>query len=167
MWKTKFFQENRKVIIFRRDSNFHSEYRRFFYYNWTNNLVKPKKLSQNCQEINVQQETIVLNQVIYKKERWIFSIVELSSKAILEPTKNSNFTFSHNRRSTNNLICYWIIWTKIISTVTKLFFCSNEAQAKRFHDIFETLDEADSENIRKQYNTLFCLCTKDLLMKTK
>jgi transcription-repair coupling factor (superfamily II helicase) len=27
-------------------------------------------------------------------------------------------------------------------------FCSNDAQAKRFHDIFETLDEANSENVR-------------------
>jgi transcription-repair coupling factor (superfamily II helicase) len=33
-------------------------------------------------------------------------------------------------------------------------FCSNDAQAKRFHDIFETLDEANSENIRKQYHTV-------------
>jgi transcription-repair coupling factor (superfamily II helicase) len=32
-------------------------------------------------------------------------------------------------------------------------FCSNEAQAKRFHDIFESLDETN-ENIRKQYNTI-------------
>jgi transcription-repair coupling factor (superfamily II helicase) len=30
-------------------------------------------------------------------------------------------------------------------------FCSNEAQAKRFHDIFESLDETNAENIRKQY----------------
>jgi transcription-repair coupling factor (superfamily II helicase) len=33
-------------------------------------------------------------------------------------------------------------------------FCSNDAQAKRFHDIFETLDEANSENVRKQYHTI-------------
>jgi transcription-repair coupling factor (superfamily II helicase) len=33
-------------------------------------------------------------------------------------------------------------------------FCSNEAQAKRFHDIFESLDETNAENIRKQYNTI-------------
>jgi transcription-repair coupling factor (superfamily II helicase) len=33
-------------------------------------------------------------------------------------------------------------------------FCSNDAQAKRFHDIFETLDEANSENVRKQYHTV-------------
>jgi transcription-repair coupling factor (superfamily II helicase) len=32
-------------------------------------------------------------------------------------------------------------------------FCSND-QAKRFHDIFETLDEANSENVRKQYHTI-------------
>jgi transcription-repair coupling factor (superfamily II helicase) len=27
-------------------------------------------------------------------------------------------------------------------------------QAKRFHDIFESLDETNAENIRKQYNTI-------------
>jgi hypothetical protein len=32
-------------------------------------------------------------------------------------------------------------------------FCSNEAQTKRFHDIFESLDET-TENVRKQYNTI-------------
>jgi transcription-repair coupling factor (superfamily II helicase) len=31
-------------------------------------------------------------------------------------------------------------------------FCSNEAQAKRFHDILK--DETNAENIRKQYNTI-------------
>lgn len=33
-------------------------------------------------------------------------------------------------------------------------FCANETQAKRFHDIFESLDEASHENIRKQYDTV-------------
>jgi transcription-repair coupling factor (superfamily II helicase) len=32
-------------------------------------------------------------------------------------------------------------------------FCSNESQADRFHDIFESLDEANHEDIRKQYKT--------------
>jgi transcription-repair coupling factor (superfamily II helicase) len=34
----------------------------------------------------------------------------------------------------------------------KIIICSNEAPGKTFHDIFTTLDEANSENIRKQYN---------------
>ena len=34
------------------------------------------------------------------------------------------------------------------------WFCANEAQAKRFHDIFQTLDEANHESIRKQYDTI-------------
>ena len=32
--------------------------------------------------------------------------------------------------------------------------CSNENQASRFHDIFEDIDEANSESIRKQYKTM-------------
>ena len=44
---------------------------------------------------------------------------------------------------------------RIILTATKIIcFVRSDAQAKRFHDIFETLDEANSENIRKQYNTI-------------
>jgi transcription-repair coupling factor (superfamily II helicase) len=39
----------------------------------------------------------------------------------------------------------------------KNLFCSNEGQAKRFHDIFESLDETNSENIRKQYNIVLPL----------
>jgi transcription-repair coupling factor (superfamily II helicase) len=33
-------------------------------------------------------------------------------------------------------------------------FCSNAQQAKRFHDIFESLDEQNHETITKQYETI-------------
>ena len=33
-------------------------------------------------------------------------------------------------------------------------FCSNDTQARRFHDIFESLDDAGHENMRKQYETV-------------
>jgi transcription-repair coupling factor (superfamily II helicase) len=38
--------------------------------------------------------------------------------------------------------------------IKNYLFCSNDAQAKRFHDIFQTLDEANHESIRKQYDTI-------------
>jgi transcription-repair coupling factor (superfamily II helicase) len=46
-------------------------------------------------------------------------------------------------------------------------FCSNEAQAKRFHDIFESLDETNAENIRKQYTIVLPLYQVLLMKKTK
>ena len=38
--------------------------------------------------------------------------------------------------------------------IKNYLFCSSEAQAARFHDIFESLDEASHEDIRKQYKTI-------------
>jgi transcription-repair coupling factor (superfamily II helicase) len=75
--------------------------------------------------------------------------VELSVKPILEspinlnsiqpqPSFNKQFDLLLNNLSENQFNGY------------KKLFCSNEAQAKRFHDIFESLDETNAENIRKQ-----------------
>lgn len=38
--------------------------------------------------------------------------------------------------------------------IKNYLFCSSESQAQRFHDIFDSIDEANSEDIRKQYETL-------------
>ena len=38
--------------------------------------------------------------------------------------------------------------------ITNYLFCSNENQANRFHDIFESIDEENHEDIRKQYHTV-------------
>ncbi|RZJ24471.1 MAG: DEAD/DEAH box helicase, partial [Flavobacterium sp.] len=38
--------------------------------------------------------------------------------------------------------------------IRNYLFSSNETQAKRFHDIFESLDEQSHEDIRKQYDTI-------------
>jgi transcription-repair coupling factor (superfamily II helicase) len=38
--------------------------------------------------------------------------------------------------------------------IKNYLFCSNENQANRFHDIFESIDEENHENIRKQYKTI-------------
>lgn len=40
--------------------------------------------------------------------------------------------------------------------ISNYLFCSGESQAHRFHDIFESLDEASHEDIRKQYKTIVC-----------
>ncbi len=111
------------------------------------------KLSQEIKRSSPEQ--LFLNQAAFIKRALDFSIVELSSKAIFrtnkkfefhiqpQPSFNKQFDLLLNNLNENHFNGY-----------KNYLFCSNEAQAKRFHDIFETLDEANSENIRKQYNTI-------------
>ncbi|MFM2370162.1 MAG: hypothetical protein RL619_2483, partial [Bacteroidota bacterium] len=120
------------------------------------------KLSQEIKRSTPEQ--LFLNQTEFIKRALDFSIVELSptratangrSKAIFRTTKkfeyhiqpqpsfNKQFDLLLNNLNENHFNGY-----------INYLFCSNDAQAKRFHDIFETLDEANSENIRKQYHTV-------------
>ncbi|MFV5685138.1 transcription-repair coupling factor [Flavobacterium sp. GB2R13] len=111
------------------------------------------KLSQEIKRST--PEELFLNQAEFIKRALDFSIVELSSKAIFRTTKkfefhiqpqpsfNKQFDLLLNNLNENHFNGY-----------KNYLFCSNDAQAKRFHDIFETLDEANSENIRKQYHTV-------------
>ncbi|MFV8269147.1 transcription-repair coupling factor [Flavobacterium sp. GT2N3] len=111
------------------------------------------KLSQEIKRS--KPEELFLNQKEFIKRALDFSIVEFSSKAIFRTTKkfeyhiqpqpsfNKQFDLLLNNLNENHFNGY-----------KNYLFCSNDTQAKRFHDIFETLDEANSENIRKQYNTI-------------
>ncbi|MCV9927996.1 transcription-repair coupling factor [Flavobacterium sp. LS1R49] len=112
-----------------------------------------EKLSQEIKRATPDQ--LFLNQSSFIKKALDFSIVELASKPIFktikkydfhiqpQPSFNKQFDLLLNNLSDNHFNGY-----------KNYLFCSNDAQAKRFHDIFETLDEANSENIRKQYNTV-------------
>ncbi|WP_121924808.1 transcription-repair coupling factor [Flavobacterium weaverense] len=111
------------------------------------------KLSQEIKRSTPEQ--LFLNQASFIKRALDFSVVELSSKPIFRTTKkfeyhiqpqpsfNKQFDLLLNNLSENHFNGY-----------KNYLFCSNENQAKRFHDIFETLDEANSENILKQYHTV-------------
>ncbi len=112
-----------------------------------------EKLSKEIKRSTPEQ--LFLNQTEFIKRALDFSIVELGSKAVFRTTKkfdyhiqpqpsfNKQFDLLLNNLNENHFNGY-----------KNYLFCSNEAQAKRFHDIFETLDEANSENIRKQYHTV-------------
>ncbi len=104
---------------------------------------------------HAEPEKLFLNQASFIKRALDFSIVELASKPIFKTTKKFEFHFqpqpSFNKQFDlllNNLS------DNHFNGYKNYLFCSNETQAKRFHDIFESLDEANSENIRKQYNTI-------------
>ncbi|MFB0909765.1 MAG: CarD family transcriptional regulator, partial [Flavobacterium sp.] len=112
-----------------------------------------EKLSKDIKHATPDQ--LFLNQKTFIKKALDFSIVELSVKPIFriahkfefyiqpQPSFNKQFDLLLNNLSENQFNGY-----------KNYLFCSNEAQAKRFHDIFESLDETNAENVRKQYNTI-------------
>ena len=100
-------------------------------------------------------EHLFLNQEGFLRKALDFTVVELSNKPLFKTTKtfefhiqpqpsfNKQFDLLLNNLSDNHFNGY-----------TNYLFCSNDAQANRFHDIFESIDEENNENVRKQYHTI-------------
>ena len=113
------------------------------------------KLSKEVK--HASPEHLFLNQETFLRKASDFSIIELSNTPFFKTTKtfefhiqpqpsfNKQFDLLLNNLSDNHFNGY-----------TNYLFCSNEAQANRFHDIFESLDETNHENVRKQYHTMVC-----------
>lgn len=112
-----------------------------------------EKLSKDIQ--HATPETMFVNQQAFVKKALDFTLVELASKPIFrtektfefhiqpQPSFNKQFDLLLNNLNDNHF-----------NGIKNYLFCSNDGQAKRFHDIFESLDEANHENIRKQYHTV-------------
>ncbi|MBC5839009.1 transcription-repair coupling factor [Flavobacterium muglaense] len=112
-----------------------------------------EKLSKDIKHATPEQ--LFLNQAAFIKRAVDFSVVEFGSKAIFRTTKtfeyhikpqpsfNKQFDLLLNNLSENHFNGY-----------KNYLFCSNDAQVKRFHVIFENLDEPNAENISKQYNSI-------------
>jgi transcription-repair coupling factor (superfamily II helicase) len=111
------------------------------------------KLSKDIK--HASPEHLFLNQEGFLRKALDFSVVELTNKPLFKTTKtfefhiqpqpsfNKQFDLLLNNLSDNHF-----------NGITNYLFCSNENQANRFHDIFESLDEENSEDIRKQYHTI-------------
>ena len=111
------------------------------------------KLSKDIK--HASPEHLFLNEEGFLRKALDFSIIELSNKPLFKTTKtfeyhiqpqpsfNKQFDLLLNNLSDNHFNGY-----------TNYLFCSNEGQANRFHDIFESLDEANHENVRNQYHTI-------------
>jgi transcription-repair coupling factor (superfamily II helicase) len=96
-----------------------------------------------------------INQSSFVKKALDFSMVEIGLKSIFksektiefhtkpQPSFNKQFDLLLNDLNENHF-----------NGIKNYLFCSNENQANRFHDIFESLDEENHENIRKQYKTI-------------
>ncbi|WP_374676573.1 transcription-repair coupling factor [Flavobacterium sp. NRK1] len=112
-----------------------------------------EKLSKDIK--HATPEELFLNQEAFIKKALDFTIAELGNKTVFktqktfeyhiqpQPSFNKQFDLLLNNLSDNHGNGY-----------KNYIFCANEAQAKRFHDIFESLDEANHEDIRKQYKTI-------------
>ena len=111
------------------------------------------KLSKDIK--HASPEHLFLNQEGFLRKALDFSIVELTNKPLFktsktfefhiqpQPSFNKQFDLLLNNLSDNHF-----------NGITNYLFCSNENQANRFHDIFESLDEENHEDIRKQYHTV-------------
>lgn len=157
--ENKFFQENRESFL-----NYINEKTVLFIQNTELLFSKLDQLFGKAKEIfgsmqgtvnHVVPEELFLNQEAFIRKALDFTIAEVSSKPIFktqktfefhiqpQPSFNKQFDLLLNNLNDNHFNGY-----------KNFIFCSNEQQAKRFHDIFESLDEANSENIRKQYHTV-------------
>lgn len=111
------------------------------------------KLSNEIKQAS--PEELFINQSSFVKKALDFSIVEIGLKSIFksektiefhtkpQPSFNKQFDLLLNNLNENHF-----------NGIKNYLFCSNENQANRFHDIFESLDEENHENIRKQYKTI-------------
>ncbi|WP_310378688.1 transcription-repair coupling factor [Flavobacterium sp.] len=162
--ENKFFQENREsfleyinnqTIIFIQDTDLlFSKLDKLF--------AKASEIFENLNATvnHVEPSQLFLNQSEFIKKSLDFSIVELASIPFFviptkertksfdfyikpQPSFNKQFDLLLNNLNDNHFNGY-----------KNYLFCSNDAQAKRFHDIFESLDEVNHESIRKQYHTI-------------
>jgi len=157
--ENKFFQENREsfldyidpkcVLFISNTEGLFTKLDRLF----EKAGVAFEKLSKEIK--HSEPEQLFLNQASFIKKALDFTIVETGSTAIFrtkktfefhiqpQPSFNKQFDLLLNNLSDNHF-----------NGIKNYLFCSNEQQAKRFHDIFATLDEANSESVRKQYETI-------------
>jgi transcription-repair coupling factor (superfamily II helicase) len=157
--ENKFFQEDRESFL-----EYISIKTAIFIQNTEGLLSKLDTLFAKSEEAfknlngtikHLEPEQLFLNQKAFIKKALDFTIVELGSKAVFrtnkivefhiqpQPSFNKQFDLLLNNLNDNHF-----------NGIKNYLFCSNDAQAKRFHDIFQTLDEANHESIRKQYDTI-------------
>ncbi len=111
------------------------------------------KLSDELQ--HAAPEELFIDHKAFLKKVLHFSVIETGNQAFLktnqevtfhtkpQPPFNKQFDLLLNNLSENHFNGY-----------KNYLFCSSESQANRFHDIFESIDEANHEDVRKQYKTL-------------
>lgn len=112
-----------------------------------------EKLSKDIK--HASPDELFVNQQAFIKKALDFTVVEMASKPTFKTEKSFEF---HMQPQPSFNKQFDLLLSNLNENHSNGFknyiFCSNEAQAARFHDIFESLDEANHENIRKQYKTI-------------
>lgn len=112
-----------------------------------------EKLSKDIK--HASPDELFVNQQAFIKKALDFAVVEMASKPTFKTEKSFEF---HMQPQPSFNKQFDLLLSNLNENHSNGFknyiFCSNEAQAARFHDIFESLDEANHENIRKQYKTI-------------
>ena len=157
--ENKFFQENRESFL-----DYIPQNTIVFIQNTEIVFAVLEKLFLKAEDIyknlnstisHVEPSKIFLQQREFLQKALDFTLVELSKTATFkiskvfdfyiqpQPSFNKQFDLLLNNLNENHFNGY-----------QNYLFCSNNAQEKRFHDIFESLDEVNHESIRKQYHTI-------------
>jgi transcription-repair coupling factor (superfamily II helicase) len=104
---------------------------------------------------HVEPEQLFVNAKAFLHKAELFPIIEITAKPLFDidhafefhtkpqPAFNKQFDLLLNDLSDNRS-----------NGIRNYLFCSNDSQARRFHDIFESLDEAAHDGERKHYETI-------------
>jgi transcription-repair coupling factor (superfamily II helicase) len=111
------------------------------------------KLSKDIK--HASPEELFLNQKAFLKQALQFSVVELSPKPTFKVQESFEFSIkpqpSFNKQ-------FDLLMANLKENrqngIKNYLFCANEQQAKRFHGIFESMDEQNHEHFVKDYETL-------------
>lgn len=111
------------------------------------------KLSKDVR--HARPEEIFIDRSFFLKKILDFTLIESGSNPFLKPEKTIEF---HTRPQPSFNKQFDLLLQNLnenhLEGYKNYLFCSGENQAQRFHDIFESLDEKQHENTRKQYKTV-------------
>lgn len=104
---------------------------------------------------HVEPGQLFVNAKAFTKRAELFSVLEFTTNPMFEP--HQTFEFHTKPQPAFNKqfdLLLGNLGDNHSNGIRNYLFCSNDTQAKRFHDIFESLDEASHEDVRKQYETI-------------
>jgi transcription-repair coupling factor (superfamily II helicase) len=112
-----------------------------------------EKLSKDIK--HASPEELFVNQETFIKQALNFSVVEMSPKA----TFRTQETFEFNIKPQPSFNKQFDLLMEDLKSnrqngLKNYLFCANEQQSKRFHDIFESMDEQQHEHFAKDYETI-------------
>lgn len=139
--KTTIFIQNTDLLLANLDKLFIKAHESF------------EKLSKDIK--HATPEELFVNQEAFIKQALNFSVVEMSPKATFRIQEVFEFTIKPQPSFNKQFDLLMEDLTRNRQNGLKNYlFCANEQQAKRFHDIFESMDEQQHEHFAKDYETI-------------